>query len=505
VIHNLTHYLLPDERQPKHHWIAQVIPFLGLIAVLVIVNSPLIEDCDLRYICASTIQSSTFFTNALQVVIFLSISYNLWWIFRTELRLNFQSFYLAVLIGSSAIGYAFLGTILNLTLPRFVATTLVLISLSFIGYAVTRHQALVEKRTTLHDYPISILTITCILGVYLLVTFQLGLSLNNVLMFSVLVIITHAAVDFVRNYLENLQRKQDYNIRSKLREMRRGFPKTRSIKRHLQKSLSIMCHNLEAQGGYIAVREGTKFVVVATINSLPINTSLSPKEVMSEEITQPMGFHVGHANWLVPAYSGGTQVASIGIGPRTGMKEYTEADLFWLEDIADQLGSLVNAFKQEIFKSPEESNGQLEEDEISSTQKVKTEELLSTLATRSDPKIEAIVEDGFRNIHDFSKLGSSPLVDLLGISGKSHIDCGKQVQQQLIKILEKLRPFGDKPPEPMTREWYCYTILHEAYLEDTPTRDIMSKLYISEGTYYRTRRKALRMISRELMEVGIIA
>ena len=50
------------------------------------------------------------------------------------------------------------------------------------------------------------------------------------------------------------------------------------------------------------------------------------------------------------------------------------------------------------------------------------------------------------------------------------------------------------------REWHSYIILHDAYVEDVPNRDIMSQLYVSEGTFHRQRRKALRAVARSLLE-----
>ena len=43
-------------------------------------------------------------------------------------------------------------------------------------------------------------------------------------------------------------------------------------------------------------------------------------------------------------------------------------------------------------------------------------------------------------------------------------------------------------------------IINDAYIEDIRDREIMARLYISEGTYYRTRRKALRGVARALLE-----
>jgi predicted DNA-binding protein (UPF0251 family) len=43
-------------------------------------------------------------------------------------------------------------------------------------------------------------------------------------------------------------------------------------------------------------------------------------------------------------------------------------------------------------------------------------------------------------------------------------------------------------------------VLHDAYWERIPNHEIMSKLYISEGTFHRTRRAAVRSVARALLE-----
>ena len=54
--------------------------------------------------------------------------------------------------------------------------------------------------------------------------------------------------------------------------------------------------------------------------------------------------------------------------------------------------------------------------------------------------------------------------------------------------------------EPLPRIWYSYAILHDAYIQGVPNREIMARLYISEGTFNRTRRNALRGLTRLLTE-----
>ena len=56
------------------------------------------------------------------------------------------------------------------------------------------------------------------------------------------------------------------------------------------------------------------------------------------------------------------------------------------------------------------------------------------------------------------------------------------------------------PGEPLPRVWYNYAVLHDAYVEYVPNREIMARLYISEGTFNRTRRSALRGLARLFLE-----
>jgi hypothetical protein len=70
----------------------------------------------------------------------------------------------------------------------------------------------------------------------------------------------------------------------------------------------------------------------------------------------------------------------------------------------------------------------------------------------------------------------------------------------LIEAIETLRPEGTRPKEPLPREWENYVVLHDAYIEGVANREIMARLYTSEGTFNRIRRKALRGVARYLLE-----
>ena len=129
-------------------------------------------------------------------------------------------------------------------------------------------------------------------------------------------------------------------------------------------------------------------------------------------------------------------------------------------------------------------------------------------ATSAAPSIPVdTVEDALRNLFDYAYLADTSLGDMQLVrkepaaGQKTHLERGKTVYAVIVEALEHLRPVGEVPPEPPPREWYPYVILHDAYLDNVPNRDIMSKLYISEGTFNRTRRAAIRTLARELAEM----
>jgi hypothetical protein len=117
------------------------------------------------------------------------------------------------------------------------------------------------------------------------------------------------------------------------------------------------------------------------------------------------------------------------------------------------------------------------------------------------------VENALRNIYDYAYLSDLPLAhlkvvdDRLSAGEVTHLDRGKAVNKVFYEAVDKLRPDSDKPEDPPPREWYPYIIIKEAYLEDKMNRDIMSKLYISEGTFNRTRRAAIRSVARVIAEM----
>src|SRR5689334_5719710 len=119
------------------------------------------------------------------------------------------------------------------------------------------------------------------------------------------------------------------------------------------------------------------------------------------------------------------------------------------------------------------------------------------------------VDYALRNISNYAYLSDSPLGELTIVRKKmtgdkrTYVERGKAVQSVILEALEKMKPSLDIPHDPLPREWYPYVILHDAYVGEIQNRDIMSKLYISEGTFNRTRRTAINSLARALAEMEI--
>ena len=193
---------------------------------------------------------------------------------------------------------------------------------------------------------------------------------------------------------------------------------------------------------------------------------------------------------LIPLYASHEQIGALLLGrPENGI-HYSREDLHLLEGSVDRLTELIiknrriNEYLDQVVQLP---------------------------LQQTSPSIDLIptawVEDALQNICDYAYLGDSPLVNLKQVAATqngpavTHLDLGKAVHQVLFDAVEKLRPDPTLPAGPIPREWFPYLILHEAYFNGLPNRDITLKLYISEGTFHRTRRSAIRSVARVLSEL----
>jgi hypothetical protein len=500
AINDVTHFLLPEGTRIKLFWLSRVILLGGVVAVILLFSPVPSKSCDPTYICPASVAYPWVIVDLFKVLVFASIMHNVWVIVKNEYRYQVVPLYGALILGGSPIFFSLLSTLFDVILPRFVVNLLVLCALALTIYGVWRDKILVAQKKSTYELPVTTLTVIAITSVYAWVAWHIGLDGTGILLIVLLAIFSHSVYDFVRELLERAMRQQERHVRQELRPLAHQEADDLAFPDVLQQVLNILCDNLHTSRGWIALREGEGYEVTASILSYPIGTLLSAKEIGTDAILQLAKVFEGYTYQLISAEAGMEQLAVIGIGNRLDHQPFSQDDLYWLEEIGDDIAWMIHMHR--MHKSWVEV-GAVDNDTGPAPMRVETleaEKLILKVAHKPDLQLVKHIEEGYRSLNDYSTLGKSPLVQLLGIQAHDHIEAGKLVQRKLTEVIEKLRPAGDPPCEPLPREWYAYTILHDAYIEDRMTRDIMGKLYISEGTYFRMRRHALRGVTRALLE-----
>lgn len=491
-IHNLTYQLLPAHLHARLRLVSYAVLLFVLLACIFLLSTPpaAIPTSDSRNFLP--IGTPNIWIDFIDFFTAVAIIFNIWQILKQRSELLNLTFYASLIFGVSTIGLAALTVLFHWEIPRYVSTFTILVAFISFGYSIARYQSLLDSRLSIRDFPISALFTFLIAIIYALIARSLQLPVSFTALLVILAVASHSAYDVVRSILNRSFSRQESHLRKELRSLARS-PQPISLNAALRRGLAILCHNLDALSGFVALREGPIFRIRASYHSLPVGDIIDITTFPEDELFQP-GDRSNYA-WMRWAFAADRSIALIAVGHRSGMRQYTEPDLDWLDDVADHIGSLVHTHNLALQAgSPLPGGSPAPETEMN--------KLLSTLALKPGKHLLKNVEDAFRNLNDFSKLGDSPLVAMLAAEGDTHIARGKSVQQKLLQNLETLRPQESEPPDPIPRHWFGYLILHDAYVRDIPDREIMARLYISEGTFYRTRRKALRGLTRAIIETA---
>jgi hypothetical protein len=307
-------------------------------------------------------------------------------------------------------------------------------------------------------------------------------------------------VDLVREFLERQRTRNESAFRYQFRELENEDSRGEGLESRLQEGLELLCNRLSSSGGFIAVRNSESFTVVATKESVEPGTQIPAEIVLCDDIVPPRTNQLPGITWLAPAFEGQAQVAIIGIGKHRFKPDYSTGDLDLLAQVAEQIGLIVSLNNRNSGRAQQilqlVSEVQSKNTEMSTV----ADEMMASISTTTDTELVKLVEDGLRHYSDYIALGQSALADWVGINAPSHVERGKQLQVFLAECIDLLRPAGTRPPEPFPRVWYSYVVLHDAYVVGVPNREIMARLYISEGTFNRTRRNALRGLAKLILE-----
>jgi hypothetical protein len=446
---------------------------------------------------------------------------------RLALRRQFGVLTSATALAAMAGAYLTLSVWFGLSVPLLPGQAALGVALALLGYGVARYNALIEGHASRVDFAYSLSAITLVVSLYSLVTYLSYLIFDisfAVFIFVLMwVILSHSLYEWGRTTLERLfYRRQYRRLRANLRAFAREAG-DRDLSHQPSALLEALCRSLDCRRGWLLMAEEESLAVAAAYpegqETRPVAGSMLANAHLPEEIA-PLRAPVRDAvaqddATLVPLYVRGERIGAIVLGERRGGRGrgYSEAELDMLDALADQVASILYVVRQQekTLRQIDALVGTFRERE-----QALQAELRSVLVSGkrvglsgvSEGEMRPLVEDALRHLYDYAYLGEHELAQMRVVSERlgtrevalTHLDRGRALSQVLIDVVEKLRPPGPRPREP-AREWVQYTILHDAYVRGELNRDIMSKLYISESSFNRARRRAVRGVARAVEEL----
>jgi hypothetical protein len=495
--------LVSPKTRYRFRWMEIGVYLLGLVTVVLLFtteNTFFDEQGNGLYVAHMGINLPYVLYGIFQLLVSILLLINLLAGEKIGLTSQGKYFLLASIFPILGAGYGILALGSPIPMSRIIPDFLTFSGVFLLGAAVARHQAFLERRITLPDFPISGLTMLGLSAIYALLAWRLGFPPGAIALVMMLSIFTHSVYDLSREFLERMRIHYDSTFRQKLHDLENDELTEQSLRLRLKLGLGLLCQTLKASGGFVATRRGDEFVVVASRKSVSLDSQISPAAVAAEDVVKTNSAQLPGVAWIAPVFEGKTQVAVVGLGKPRSRMEYSSEELDLLSEVADRLGTLVSLTNRQSHLThpiqPLAAEAQTETSEMNSN----TDEIVQAITVHPETEFIKFVEEGLRHLSDYIALGQSPLAVQLGTQGESQIERGKALYQTLMESIESLRPAGPRPREPLPRVWYSYVVLHDAYVESAPNREIMARLYISEGTFNRTRRNALRGLARLLWE-----
>lgn len=498
--YSITLQLLSEKIRKSLQWWTSAVYILAVVTIALLLstrNAFVGEQGNVLYVARMGVGLPYILYGIFEIVALGGILFNLLAFNRVGLTTVGKFFLASSLFAVAGVAYGIFALALSPPMPRIIQDTFIFSGVFMIGYSAARYQTLVERRTTLQDFPITTSTILLLTTIIGYSAYRLGFPLQWLGALIAFVVLTLSVYDVVREFLERLRMRKESTFRKQLRRLENESSTEDALKIRLQTGLDLLCQTLNASGGLIAIRREDEFVVTATKNSVPLESRFSSDLFSYDDITEVTE---NDLVWIVPTFDGQTQIAIVGIAKPKKKLEYSRGELDLLSEFADQIGTVISLSNlrpqqtQQIQRLVAESQENV--NEINLVEK----EIMSAIAKTPDEEFIKILEEGLRHLPDTITLGQSALAEQIKIDGESHIERGKNLQQTLIKSIDLLRPAERRPEEPLPRVWYNYVVLNDAYVEGVPNREIMARLYISEGTFNRTRRNAIRGLARLLME-----
>lgn len=386
-------------------------------------------------------------------------------------------------------------------MPMVVMSGVLAIFVGVVGYGVARYSALVEKRTIDRDFFYNLIGITVMTATYILASWLLVITYNApkviVIFIPLLGVFVHASLNAGSIFLDwFFYRGETRRLRANLHDLRRLAGESENMKILLAQILDALCGPIKATYGLVLAYGNGTARQVADYRWRRPRLELPSSLLAADDFLHLTPNHypapLEDAALLVPLYVESEQIGALLLGRPTNGISYAHVDVERLLYPSDQIA-------EALFLN------------LQNTKHLKKVALLANdppvVPTRDFSIPVNVMENALRNLFDYSYLADTPVAEMelvrQRVAGgkKTHLERGKTVQAVVLEALEQLKPAGDVPRDPPPREWYPYIILYDAYVNGKQNRDVMSRLYISEGTFNRTRRAAISSLARALVEM----
>ncbi len=407
-------------------WLVYFVYLLGLIAaigLLVTRSAFLGEETNQIRVAQMSLDWPFTLYGIFQAATSLTVLYLLVGKSKFGFTLQGRFFLLAAITSSIGVIYGVWSLATSANMPRVIQDSMIFISIFIFGLSVARHQVMVERRTIRRDLPISSLSIVGLSALYAFGAYKLTDSLEMLGIVFLFAILTHSLFDLAREYLDHKRRKVDTKFRHQLRQIKSDPSISSTQMENLQTGLDLLCREIGTKAGFIAILEKEFFVVAATHNSLPNESSFSASAFLSDDLLETDAPFLPDIRWLAPAFQGTQQVAVVGIASSASRLSYSTDDLDLFAEVADRMGPMI---AYENFQPDNADEGNKHASEKASSD---TSEMINVLTVRPSKDFVKEVEEALRNLSDYIKLGQLGLVAWANIDEQTHIEAGKSLRK----------------------------------------------------------------------------
>jgi hypothetical protein len=337
-----------------------------------------------------------------------------------------------------------------------------------------------------------------------------------------LAVATHWLTDWSRSLFDTFfYRTPVQRLRADLRTLIRALDRDEALEPQLRPVVARLANQVRAAAAAVVLVEAESDSQAARwVASYPAGvqggevrqSSLLLARSAPVNVPPPEGIETGPA-WAVPLMGAAGQVGTLVVWSDV-RRGFSDLDLALLDEAGGQLAPLLVAWEAQS-RGLDEIEGLVaryrEQVEAfqAQVQALSTDESAEPEMAEVEQEARVWVEEALRNLHNVAYLGQHPLARTRLVTMRvahdgdmvTHLERGQTVRQLCEELIERLRPPGPEPSEPYPSEWRLHTVLHAAYIEGEPNREIMSRLYIGEGTFHRARRQALASLAGALVEL----